>query len=114
MMKVFEELEIDSCRWPLFDCNLPGEKGTFLFCGECAARSGLPYCREHMAMAYRKSQVAMRCAQAHGPETAGGGARRSPETDRTGSRCLKTAQRGSLQIRSARPFCEDSRLRIIK
>jgi hypothetical protein len=52
-MKVFEELATDSCRWPLFDCNLPGEKGVFLFCGECAARSGLPYCREHMVMAYK-------------------------------------------------------------
>jgi hypothetical protein len=67
-----EGAETDSCRWPLFDCNLPGEKGVFLFCGECAARcglrlraaQGLPYCREHMAMTYRKPQLLRRTPMA--------------------------------------------------
>ena len=52
-MKTFKELEHDACLWPAADCGLPGERGEFLFCGEPAARDGCPYCREHMALAYK-------------------------------------------------------------
>jgi hypothetical protein len=34
MMKVFEELATDSCRWPMADFD----RGEFLFCGESVAR----------------------------------------------------------------------------
>jgi hypothetical protein len=41
-----------SCAWPVGDPKLPG----FTFCGAPIARSGLPYCAEHMQRAYLKQR----------------------------------------------------------
>jgi hypothetical protein len=62
-MKTIEELEHDTCRWPMAEFD----RGELLFCGEPVARSALPrggcqYCREHMVLAYRKLRVAGRAA----------------------------------------------------
>jgi hypothetical protein len=48
LVKIFEELGRDNCRWPraarerrpVADCGLPGDKGAFLFCGEAVVRKG--------------------------------------------------------------------------
>jgi hypothetical protein len=48
-VKVFEELKPRDCRWP----EAEFDRGDFLFCGEPVTRDGCPYCREHMAMAYK-------------------------------------------------------------
>ena len=61
-MIVFEELGHGDCRWVVADCGLPGEKSAFLFCGEGVARKGCPYCREHMALSYKRKSAAGRPA----------------------------------------------------
>ena len=50
-MLVIEELHDGACRWPVAEFD----RGEFLFCGEPApAQPGTyPYCREHMALAYK-------------------------------------------------------------
>lgn len=55
----FEELGHGSCRWPVADYGLPGEKGAFLFCGEAVTRDGGPYREEHMALAYQRPRARM-------------------------------------------------------
>jgi hypothetical protein len=59
---VFEELGHGDCRWVVADCGSPGEKSAFLFCGEGVARKGCPYCREHMALSYKRKSAAGRPA----------------------------------------------------
>ena len=50
-MLVIEELHDGACRWPVAEFD----RGEFLFCGEPAPATGgsCPYCREHMALAYK-------------------------------------------------------------
>ena len=57
-MLVIEELHDGACRWPVAEFD----RGEFLFCGEPTARDGRPYCRELMALAYRKSRTPRRAA----------------------------------------------------
>jgi GcrA cell cycle regulator len=65
-MLTFEELGQDACRWPVAEFD----RGEFLFCGEPAAKSGsCPYCRGHMALAYKPSRC-MRPAGSAGPPVA--------------------------------------------
>jgi len=53
-MLTFEELSYGDCRWPMAEFD----RGEFLFCGEPAAKSGsCPYCREHMALAYKSRRA---------------------------------------------------------
>jgi hypothetical protein len=66
-MKVLEQLKTGDCRWPIADCNLPGERGAFLICGEpiesgrfIAPGLPCPYCPTHAGMAYEPSRPAKR------------------------------------------------------
>ncbi len=54
MMLVIEELHDEACRWPVAEFD----RGEFLFCGEPTVNSdGCPYCREHMALAYKPRRL---------------------------------------------------------
>jgi hypothetical protein len=83
-MLAFEELGGNSCRWPVADCGLPGEKAAFLFCGEAVTRDGCPYCADHMMAAYKRSPAARRPAAAI--ETVEAGRRKLIELARGASR----------------------------
>jgi hypothetical protein len=67
-----------TCLFPEGDPRDP----SFQFCGQPVARPGLPYCAEHMAIAYRKERVRPRLwkspvapstsGRAEGPNTRSG------------------------------------------
>jgi len=40
------------CRWPIGDPKKPG----FRFCGKATVMAGVPYCKEHIEMAYQQPQ----------------------------------------------------------